>query len=106
MLKLEAIIVGGSNEATQPQDNDGGNSSRSIINMLKGRISFLEDKFYKKDTIIDYLSNELISSKRSKTLESTNSSRSANIYESIITVENYASYTVKETEKTAMKNKK
>ena len=51
---------------------------------------------YLKITIIDYLSNELITSKRSKSQESTNSSRSANSYESV-TVDSYANDTIKET---------
>ena len=96
LLKLEATIVSGCNGETPPQNNISGNSSISVTNILKDRISFPENKLSKKDTIIDYLSNKLITSKRSKSQESTNSSRSTNIYESM-TVDNYANDTVQET---------
>ena len=96
MLKVEATIIAGCNEETPPQNNISGNSSISVVNILKNRISFLENELSKEDTIIHYLSNELITSKRSKSQESTNSSRSVNIYESI-TVDNYANDTIKET---------
>ena len=42
-----------------------GNSSIPVINILKDRISFLENELSTKGVIIDYLSNELIKSKRS-----------------------------------------
>ena len=74
MLRLEAAIVADCNEKTPPENNISGNSSISVVNILKDRFSFLQN-----DTIIDYLSNELIASKRGKSYESTNSSRSANI---------------------------
>ena len=41
-------------------------TSTSVINILKNRISFLENELSKKVTIIDYLSNELITSERSR----------------------------------------
>ena len=102
LLKVEATIIAGCNEETPPQNNISGNSSISVVNILKNRISFLENELSKEDTIIHYLSNELITSKRSKSQESTNSSRSVNIYESI-TVDNYANDTIKET---TIKNEK
>ena len=61
LLRLGAAIVPDCNEKTPPQNIISGNSSKSVVNMLKDRFSFLQ-----KDTIIDYLSNELIASKRSK----------------------------------------
>ena len=91
LLELETAIVSGCNGQTPPQNNISGNSlaSISVINVLKDRIFFLENELYQKDTLIDYLSDELIASNRSKSQDSTNSNRSANIYESI-TVDNYA----------------
>ena len=78
------------------QNNISGNYLTSIlvINILKNRISFLESELSKKDTIINYLSIELITSERSKSQDSTNCSRCANIYESI-TTDNYANDTIK-----------
>lgn len=100
-LELEAAIVSGRNEQTPPQNNISGNYLTSIlvINILKNRISFLESELSKKDTIINYLSNELITSERSKSQDSTNCSRRANIYESI-TIDNYANDTIKKTRNT------
>ena len=42
--------------------------------MLKDRISFLENELSKKDTITGYISNELITSKISKSKGSANKS--------------------------------
>ena len=58
--------------------------------------------YLKKQTIIDYPSNELITSKRSKSQDSAKSSRCANICESI-TVDNYANEAIT---KTTNKNEK
>ena len=66
LLILEAVIVADCNEKPPPRNNISGNSSMSVVNILKDRISFLENELSKKDTIIDYLSNELLASKRSK----------------------------------------
>ena len=65
---MEAAIVPGCNGQTSPQNNISGNSITliSVINILKNRISFLENELSKKDTIINYLSNQLITSERSK----------------------------------------
>ena len=79
MLRLEAAIVAGCNEETPPQNNISGNSSISVVNILKDKIPSLENELSKNDTRTDYLSNELIASKRSESQESTNSSRSDNI---------------------------
>ena len=102
------------NGQTPSQNSISGNSSISVINILNDRISFLENELFKKDTIIDYLlndsqkkwkksfrflwvwSNELITSIRSKSQDSTDSSRSANTSESI-TMDKYANETIKET---------
>ena len=56
----------------------------------------VKNKLPNKDTIIDYLLNEWITSKFSKSQESTDRSQSANIYESV-TVDNSASDTIKDT---------
>ena len=100
-LELEAAIVSGRNEQTPPQNNISGNYLTSIlvINILKNRISFLESS--KKDTIINFklMSNELITSERTKSQDSSNCSRRANIYESI-TIDNYANDTIKKTRNT------
>ena len=96
LLEPETTIVSACIGKTPPQNNITGNSSISVINILKDRISFLENELSKKDTIINYLSNELITLNRSKSQDSTNGSRSTNIYESI-TVDNYANDTIKET---------
>ena len=56
----------------------------------------VKNKLPNKDTIIDYLLNEWITSKFSKSQESTDRSQSANIYESL-TVDNSASDTIKDT---------
>ena len=66
MLELEAAIVSGCNGETPPQNNISGNSSISIINILKDRISIQENELSRKDTITDYLPNKSITSKRSK----------------------------------------
>ena len=97
LFELEAAIVVDCNVQIPPQ-NISGNSltSISVINVLKSRISYLQNELSKKDTIFDYLSNELITSERSKSQDSNNSSRCANIYESI-TVDNYANDAIKET---------
>ena len=80
------------------QNNISGNYLTSIlvINILKNRISFLESELSKKDTIINFklMSNELITSERTKSQDSSNCSRRANIYESI-TIDNYANDTIK-----------
>ena len=96
LLEPETTIVSACIGETPPQNNITGNSSISVINILKDRISFLENELSKKDTIINYLSNELITLNRSNSQDSTNGSRSTNIYESI-TVDNYANDTIKET---------
>ena len=114
LLKLGSAIVSGCNGQTPSQNSISGNSSISVINILNNRISFLENELFKKDTIIDYLlndsqkkwkkifrflwvwSNELITSIRSKSQDSTDSNRSANTSESI-TVDKYANDTIKET---------
>ena len=96
LLEPETTIVSACIGETPPQNNISGNSAISVINILKDRISFLENELSKKDTIINYLSNELITLNRSKSQDSTNGSRSTNIYESI-TVDNYANDTTKET---------
>ena len=96
LLEPETTIVSACIGETPPQNNITRNSSISVINILKDRISFLENELSKKDTIINYLSNELITLNRSKSQDSTNGSRSTNIYESI-TVDNYANDTIKET---------
>ena len=102
-LELEAAIVSGRNEQTPPQNNISGNYLTSIlvINILKNRISFLESELSKKDTIINFklMSNELITSERTKSQDSSNCSRRANIYESI-TIDNYANDTIKKTRNT------
>ena len=56
-----------------------GNSSISVINILKDRISILENELSTKASIIDCLSNKLITSKCSKSQDSINNSRRANI---------------------------
>ena len=66
LLRLEATIVVECNEETPQQNNISGNSSISVVSILKDRISFPENELSKKDTLIDYLSNELIASKRNK----------------------------------------
>ena len=98
LFEPEAAVASGCNGQTSPQNNVSGNSltSVSVINILKDRVFFLENTLSKKDLIIDFLSNKLITSKRSKSHDSTNSSRSVNIHESI-TVDNYANDTIKET---------
>ena len=48
LLKLEAAIVAGIDEETPPQNNIGGNSSISVVNILKDRISVLENELSKK----------------------------------------------------------
>ena len=96
VVELEATVVSGCNEQTPPQNNISGSSSISVINTLKDRISFLEIELSKKALMIDYISNELITSKRSKSQDSINSSQSANIYENI-TMVSYANDTIKET---------
>ena len=77
LLKLEATIVSGCNGQTPAQNNISGNSltSVSVINMLINRIFFLEIELSKKDVIINHLSSELVTSERSKSQDSTNSSR-------------------------------
>ena len=66
LLRLEATIVVECNEETPQQNNISGNSSISVVSILKDRISFPENELSKKDTLIDYLSNKLIASKRNK----------------------------------------
>ena len=88
LLELETFVIG-CNGQTLLQNNVSGNSLApiSVIDLLKDSISFLENELSKKDTIVDYLSNELIPSKRSKSQDSTNS----------ITVDNCANGTINET---------
>ena len=66
LLRLEATIVVECNEETPQQNNISGNSSISVVSILKDRVSFPENELSKKDTLIDYLSNKLIASKRNK----------------------------------------
>lgn len=75
MLELEAALVSVCNAQTPPQNNISANSltSVSVIIILKPRISFLVKELSKKD-VIDYISNELITSKISKSKDSANKS--------------------------------
>ena len=61
-------------------DQTHSNNSSACLNILWKKN--VKNKLPNKDTIIDYLFNEWITSKFSKSQESTDRSQSANIYES------------------------
>ena len=62
---FEELQVSVENKLARGCYSISGNSSIPVINILKDRISFLENELSTKGVIIDYLSNELIKSKRS-----------------------------------------